>query len=114
MLKDFRLLSVAAAIACAATFAVPAFAEEEEAYSLTLGEDGFQPAKLSVKAGVKIKLVVFNARTVPAEFESSDLQREKVIAAGASTVVYVGPLEPGRYGIFDDFKPSTTGDIIAK
>jgi plastocyanin len=97
------------------TFATAGQAAADDAsYAMTIGGSSFQPGSLSVKAGTKIKLVVTNASSKTVEFESSDLNREKVIAAGSSTVVYIGPLEPGSYGVFDDFNPSVKGQIVAK
>jgi Cupredoxin-like domain len=49
------------------------------------------------------------------EFESYELNREKVVAAKSKITVYVGPLEPGRYPFFGDFhKDSANGVLIAK
>jgi Cupredoxin-like domain len=59
-------------------------------------------------------LRVKNARKVAAEFESSELNREKVVPPGQSAVIYVGPLAPGSYAFFDDFHQSTRGRLIAK
>jgi plastocyanin len=87
---------------------------QDTSYNLTIHEDRFEPATLEVKAGEKFKLVVKNARKAAAEFESHQLNREKVIAAGASATINVGPLKPGSYQIFDDFKKSTKGQIVAK
>ncbi len=87
---------------------------QEASYSMTMGAKSFSPGTLTVKSGVKIKLVVSNASSKTAEFESSDLNREKVIAAGSSAVVYIGPLAPGSYGVFDDFNPAVKGQIVAK
>jgi len=58
--------------------------------------------------------VTLQARRVAAEFESSELNREKVEPAGQSAVIYVGPLSPGTYPFFDDFHQSTRGRIVAK
>jgi hypothetical protein len=87
---------------------------QEPTYSLTIHDTRFEPSTLNVKAGVKFKLVVRNARKVASEFESAELNREKVIPAGQSGVIYIGPLAPGTYPVFDDFHQSTRGQIIAK
>jgi hypothetical protein len=49
-----------------------------------------------------------------AEFESQALRREKVIPPGATATVYIGPLQPGRYEFFDDFRPTNRGFVVAK
>ncbi len=67
----------------------------------------FTPAEVTAPAGQKLKLIIENKDKTPEEFESYALNREKVVAAGAKVVVYVGPLKPGRYEFFGDFNPST-------
>jgi plastocyanin len=89
-------------------------AAQEASYSLTIHDTRFEPATLNVKAGTKFKLVVRNARKVAAEFESAELNREKVIPAGQTATIYIGPLAPGTYPFFDDFHQSTRGQMIAK
>jgi hypothetical protein len=87
---------------------------QEPSYSLTIEGGKFQPATLTVKAGVKFKLSVTNKGTKPAEFESAELNREKVVPAGGSITVYIGPLSPGTYTFFDDFDQKNRGQIVAK
>jgi Cupredoxin-like domain len=67
----------------------------------------FTPAEVTAPAGQKLRLIVENRDKTPEEFESYDLNREKVVAPGAKIVVYVGPLKPGRYEFFGDFNPTT-------
>jgi plastocyanin len=87
---------------------------QETAYAITIHDDRFEPSTLNVKAGVKFQLHVKNARKVAAEFESAELNREKVVPPGQSTVIYVGPLAPGSYPFLDDFHQSTRGRLVAK
>ena len=72
------------------------------------------PAEVTVPAGVKAELIIRNEQTTPAEFESTALHREKVIAPGAAVSVFIGPLRPGRYEFFDDFHPATRGVIVVQ
>ena len=73
------------------------------------------PREITVPAHTKIKLVVDNQDATAEEFESYELNREKVVAAKSKITVYVGPLEPGRYPFFGDFhKDSANGVLIAK
>jgi plastocyanin len=84
-------------------------------YVLTLKDNKFEPQQLSVPAGEKIKLTVKNLDATPAEFESYDLNREKIVKGGAEAVVTIGPLKPGTYQFFDEFhKDTTTGTIVAQ
>ena len=88
---------------------------QEVEFKLTVRNHKFEPAELAVPAGKKIKLVIDNQDSTPEEFESYELNREKVIAANSSAVVYVGPLKEGRYPFFGDFNKQTAqGALIAK
>jgi hypothetical protein len=74
----------------------------------------FYPAQLNVPSGMKFKLIIINHDQTAEEFDSFELNREKVIFGGQSATIYVGPLRPGRYGFFGEFNPTTaTGEIIA-
>ncbi len=106
-----RLLLLVLGVLCVAS-AAPVRAQDS--YSLTIHDTHFEPSTLNVKAGVKFQLRVTNARKVAAEFESAELNREKVIPPGQSAVIYIGPLAPGTYPFFDDFHQSTRGRIVAK
>jgi len=93
--------------------AAPAWADDS--YTLSIKGKVFEPNELSVPAGQKITLTVRNLNTTPSEFESSDLNREKVVTGGSAITVFIGPLRPGRYEFFDDFSADTPhGHIIAK
>lgn len=74
---------------------------------LTLKDHRFSPTELVVPAGQKLKLIVENQDATPEEFESYSLNREKVVSPGGRIVIYVGPLQPGRYEFFGDFNAST-------
>ncbi len=93
---------------------VAAFAADTD-YTLTIKDHRFQPAELTVPAGKKIKLMIENRDPSPEEFESHQLNREKVIAGNGSATIYIGPLDPGRYPYFGEFNQATAqGVIIAK
>ena len=87
----------------------------EPEFTLTIRDHKFEPAELTVPAGQKIKLTVKNEDGSAEEFESRELNREKVIVAKGSGVVYIGPLKPGVYPFFGDFhQDSANGKLIAK
>ncbi len=91
-----------------------AFAVEDE-YRLVIKDHKFEPAELTVPAGKKIKLQVQNKDATPEEFESHSLNREKIIGANSSAVIYIGPLNAGTYKYFGEFNEATAqGVIIAK
>ena len=93
--------------------ALPARADEPE-FALTIKNHQFVPAELQIPAGIKVKIIVKNEDPTPSEFESNELHREKVVPPGQSISVFVGPLDPGSYGFFDDFHPESTGRLIVK
>jgi plastocyanin len=80
--------------------------------TLVVKNQAFEPQTLTIPAGQQIKILVRNEDALPAELESSDLNREKVIPGGTALPVYIGPLSPGRYQFFNDFHPSSTGTIV--
>ena len=51
-------------------------------------------------------------RSTPEEFESFELNREKVIKGKRKAVIFIGPLRPGRYPYFGEFHPETAQGII--
>jgi hypothetical protein len=110
--KGFYAGAAVAALGALQAFSGPA--QAQQAYSLTIHENGFQPSTVQVPAGVKFKLTVTNATGKSAEFESAELNREKVVPAGSSALIYVGPLAPGSYPFFDDFDAKKHGHIVAK
>lgn len=84
-------------------------------YTLSIKDNRFEPATIEIPAGVKVKLIVKNLDSGPEEFESRELKREKLIAAGGQATVLIGPLKPGEYGFFGEFHPETAqGKIIVK
>ena len=75
----------------------------------------FTPAELKVPAGRKIRLTVINSDASAEEFESYELNREKVVAGNGRIVVFVGPLRPGTYPYFGEFHMDTAkGKLIAE
>ncbi|WP_323847429.1 cupredoxin domain-containing protein [Microbulbifer magnicolonia] len=75
----------------------------------------FHPSELVVPANVKVKLIVYNRDPTPEEFESYELNREKVIMGGQKAVIFIGPLAPGEYPFFGEFNPKTAqGKVIAQ
>ena len=81
-------------------------------FKLTIQEHRFQPAELTVPAGVKIRLAVENSDSTPEEFESHELNREKVIPGKSSATIFIGPLAPGRYPFFGEFNEKTARGVI--
>ena len=91
-------------------------AQADDIPHLTIKDHKFQPEQLQVPAGVKFKLMVRNDDPTASEFESFELNREKVVPPGKEIPVFLGPLDAGRqYPFFDDFHRDTAkGVLVAK
>lgn len=75
----------------------------------------FEPSTLHIPAHTKVKIIIYNRDSTPEEFESYELNREKVIMGGRKAIVFVGPLSPGTYPFFGEFNPHTAqGEIIVE
>lgn len=89
-------------IAGLATLPGPALAEEPT-FRIDIKDGVITPLQIEVPANTRIRLEVTNSGTSPAEFESVQLKKEKVIAGGNSSVIVIRTLDPGTYDFFDDF-----------
>lgn len=95
-------LAVAAAAFLAGTlWAAPPLIEIE------IRDHLFYPEEVIVPADTKVKLMVKNLDPTPEEFESYELNREKVISGNSQAVIFIGPLPPGEYPFFGEFNPKT-------
>jgi len=84
-------------------------------FTLTIQDHHFSPAEMTIPADTKVKLIVVNKDATAEEFESHELNREKVVVGNASINVYVGPLKAGRYPYFGDFHQDTAqGALIVR
>jgi hypothetical protein len=90
----------------------PSYAATPE-FEIEIRNHLFLPDTLTIPAGVKVKLVIYNRDATPEEFESYELNREKVILGGRKAIVFIGPLAPGEYPFFGEFNPQTAlGTIL--
>lgn len=96
-----RLAGLALALAVAPVCAAPPVIEIE------IRDHLFYPSEVVVPANTKVKLLVKNLDPTPEEFESYELNREKVISGNSQAVIFIGPLEPGEYPFFGEFYPKT-------
>jgi plastocyanin len=72
----------------------------------------FEPAEVRVPAGKVVKLTVRNEDATPEEFESHELNREKLIKPRSSVTFPVGPLKPGRYPFVGEFNAKTARGVL--
>jgi len=108
-------LRVSLAAAAALSMLISTARADDASAVLSIKDHRFVPAELTVPADKRIKLTVKNLDSTPEEFESHDLNREKVIPGGADATIYIGPLEAGTYKFFGEFHEDTAqGVIVAK
>ncbi|MEH6469227.1 MAG: cupredoxin domain-containing protein [Porticoccus sp.] len=80
---------------------------------LTIQDHLFFPAIIEIPANTKVKLLVINLDPTAEEFESYELNREKVISGNRKGVIFIGPLPPGEYPFFGEFYPKTAqGKVV--
>ena len=99
-------------VAALAVLCTAPTARADDPLSLEFRNHQFVPDHLVVPAGVKFKLLVKNSDDTADEFESSELNREKLVPPGQTVTVFLGPLEPGSYRIFGDFHQDTARGIL--
>lgn len=97
------------------SFGVTVIAADKPEFTIVIKDHKFQPAELTIPADVKVLLIVDNQDPTPEEFESHELQREKIIPGNTKAKVFVGPLKPGTYPFFGEFHEATAqGKLIVK
>ncbi|GAC1407946.1 MAG: cupredoxin domain-containing protein [Burkholderiaceae bacterium] len=97
------------------TVASPLALGEATEVNILIKDHRFSPAEVKVPAGQKVKLVIDNRDPTPEEFESHDLNREKVIPGGTKSSVFIGPLKVGKYPFVGEFNDATAiGTVVAE
>ncbi|HJV85445.1 MAG TPA: cupredoxin domain-containing protein [Noviherbaspirillum sp.] len=108
-------LSTGLLVLAALLAAVSSFAVDLPTFNLLIRAGRFIPETIEVPANTKFRLLIKNEGPGAEEFESADLHKEKVLAAGASSFLIFQPLKPGTYTFFGEFNPKTAqGRMIAK
>ena len=88
---------------------------EENQYSLIIQNNRFVPNELVIPSGKKVKILIENLDSTPEEFESFDLNREKIISPKGKVVIFIGPLKPGKYKFFGEFHQDTAqGTVVVR
>jgi hypothetical protein len=73
----------------------------------------FFPEVIEIPANTKVKLLINNLDPTAEEFESYELNREKVISGNRKAIIFIGPLPPGEYPFFGEFYPKTAqGKVV--
>ena len=87
---------------------------DENNFVIELKNNTFIPAVLHIPARKKVKIKIINLDNEPEEFDSFDLNREKVLFPQKPATIYIGPLAPGEYYYFGEFHPNVAkGKIVA-
>ncbi|MCF8476880.1 MAG: cupredoxin domain-containing protein [Pseudolabrys sp.] len=100
--------------AAAVWLAAPAFAQadDEPTFRIEFNDGVVTPSRLEVPANQRFRLELHNIGKTPAEFESRELRKEKVLAPGSSSVLVIRTLDPGSYEFFDDFHLDTPPAVL--
>ena len=87
-----RLRAVAAAATVTVLIAAATPARADDLPTLVFHNHRFEPDRIQVPANAKFQLHVKNTDDTADEFESVDLNREKLVAPGQTITVFLGPL----------------------
>jgi hypothetical protein len=84
-------------------------------FTLVLENHTFSPDEIVIPANKKVQLIIENKDAEAEEFDSFDLNREKVIFPQRQARLFIGPLPPGQYEFFGEFHPDTArGRVLVK
>ncbi len=103
-----QLRVAAALLALSPLFALAADTE----IAITIKDHKFTPSEVRVPAGQKVKLIIENQDATPEEFESHELNREKIIAPRSKASIWIGPLKPGKYPFMGEFNQATAQGVV--
>ena len=81
-------------------------------YKIEIKNHLFIPSVLEIPANTKVKLRILNHDSTPEEFESYELNREKIVVGGGKITIFIGPLAPGEYPFFGEFNPRTAQGVV--
>lgn len=90
----------------------PLSADEEPTFTLEFHDGKVSPLRVEAPANTRFKLELRNTGETPAEFESAELRKEKVLAPNSTSVLVFRTLDPGEYQFFDDFHPDAPKAVI--
>lgn len=94
------------------TGAAIAWAEEEPVFTIEFNDGTVSPLRIEVPANRRFQLQLRNNGVTPAEFESSELRKEKVLAPKSTSILVFRTLDPGEYPFFDDFHPDAPKAVL--
>jgi len=84
-------------------------------YEVVIKNHQFIPKQIEMTAGEKHRLTVINRDATTEEFESYELNREKIVAGHSKIIIFLPALDVGTYPFFGEFHEKTAqGSIIVK
>ena len=84
-------------------------------YEITLKGQTFSPARLKVPAGTAFVIRMRNENDAPAEFESTDMKFEKIVAGHSEIVARVKPLPGGEFEFYDEYHEDVArGTVVSE
>ncbi|HET6378214.1 MAG TPA: cupredoxin domain-containing protein [Methylocella sp.] len=100
--------------AALATFPVQVHASglEGPVFTIEFNNGKITPLRIEVPANQRFILELRNMGDTPVEFESSELRKEKVLAARTAATLVFRALDPGEYPFFDDFHPGAPQAVL--
>jgi Cupredoxin-like domain len=93
-------------------FAAGVRAEDEPVFTIEFRDGTVTPLRVEVPANRRFKIELRNSGATPAEFESNELHKEKVLAPDSTSVLVFRTLDPGEYPFFDDFHPDAPKAVL--
>lgn len=108
----YGLRRAASAVLLLLGLGTAARAEEAPTIDITIQDHKFSPAEIHVPTGKRTVLRVRNGDATAEEFDSSALQVEKVVAAGATVTIRLHPLGPGRFPFMGEFHADTAQGVV--
>src|SRR5438128_1021117 len=116
MSKTKSIVLAISTVALFAAFATPSISRAAADDSRLRFQNGrVEPANLTLPANIPVKLHVTNAGDAVIEFESFELNRERVVQPGQTITVNLPPLSPGSYSFVDDFSNGAVkGQIVSR
>jgi cupredoxin-like protein len=110
-MAEWRLHGMLLAV-LAAWLVADARADDMPVFAIEMKDGAITPLRLEVPASRTFKIELHNTGTTPAEFESLELHREKVLAAQSNSFIVIKNLAPGEYPFFDDFHPNAPRAVL--
>lgn len=94
-------------------YSITVKAEQRPEFHLKIENHLFYPAKIAIPVNTKVKLIIYNHDETVEEFDSFNLNREKVIFPNQKAIIFIGPLPEGEYSFFGEYHPhSARGKVI--